>query len=219
VNDGYGFYTSRVFSAYILEGAQLVAEGHDPVLIEWAARTAGMVVPPLQVFDEVSLSLGKHAMEQAFEYRGSSLRDAPGVKLVFDLVAAGRLGKAAGAGFYEYDGGKRRGLWSGLAERVAPRPAETSVALLQKRLLYAQLAEVLRAVDEGIVVLHRDAEVGALLGIGFAPNTGGPLALADRIGLAKLVEELDSFAAQYGDRFAPAPTLRKMAARGERFFS
>ena len=110
VNDGYGFFTSRVFSSYIVEGAQLVAEGHDPVLVEWAARTRGMVVPPLQVFDEVSLALGKHATEQGAEYRGREILDAPGVKLMYKLVELGRLGKVNGAGFYEYEGGKRKGF-------------------------------------------------------------------------------------------------------------
>jgi 3-hydroxyacyl-CoA dehydrogenase/enoyl-CoA hydratase/3-hydroxybutyryl-CoA epimerase len=218
VHDGYGFYTSRVFSSYILEAAQLVAEGHDPVLIEWAARTAGMVVPPLQVFDEVSLGLGKHATEMAAEYRGRQILDAPGVKLMLRLVELGRGGKAAGAGFYDYEKGKRRGFWPGLAELASPRPADTGVELLRQRLMYGQLAEVARAVDEGIVREWRDAEVGAIFGIGFAPNTGGPLAMMDRVGLPRLVAELDALADRYGDRYRPAPVLRRMAEAGETFF-
>lgn len=218
VGDGYGFFTSRVFSSYIVEAAQLVAEGHDPRLIEWAARTAGMVVPPLQVFDEVSLSLGKHATEQGAHYRGAEILEAPGVKLVFKLVEMGRGGKAAGAGFYEYEGGKRKGLWKGLSGLASGRPAETGLALLQERLMYGQLAEVGRCIEEGILKRWRDAEVGAIFGIGFAPNTGGPLAMMDRIGLPKLVTELDALAARYGERYKPSPALRKMAEKGETFF-
>ncbi|MEQ1501852.1 MAG: 3-hydroxyacyl-CoA dehydrogenase NAD-binding domain-containing protein [Myxococcota bacterium] len=218
VNDGYGFFTSRVFSSYIVEGAQLVAEGHDPRLVEWAARTAGMVVPPLQVFDEVSLALGKHAIEQGAEYRGREILDAPGVKLMLKLVELGRNGKASGAGFYDYADGKRRGLWTGLADLVPARPADTGLALIRDRLMYGQLAEVGRCVDEGIVNRWRDAEVGAIFGIGFAPNTGGPLAMMDRIGLPTLVAALDAFAVKYGDRYRPSAALRKMAERNERFF-
>ncbi len=218
VNDGYGFFTSRVFSSYILEGAQLVAEGHDPVLVEWAARIAGMVVPPLQVFDEVSLALGKHATQQGAEYRGKEILEAPGVKLMLRLVELGRAGKAAGAGFYAYENGRRQGIWSGLREIVPSRPEKTGVELLRKRLMYGQLAEVGRCVDEGILRNWRDGEIGAIFGIGFAPNTGGPLALIDRIGIRELVSELDAFAATYGERYRPAQALRRMAEKGERFF-
>lgn len=218
VNDGYGFFTSRVFSAYIMEGAQLVAEGHDPVLIEWAARVEGMVVPPLQVLDEVSLALGRHALVQGATYLGDQILEQPGVKLIFAMIEAGRLGKAHGAGFYDYVDGRRRGLWAGLSGYVAPTPEETGLSLLRRRLMYAQLAEVGRALDEGIIREHRDAEVASILGIGFAPGTGGPLAMMDRIGLRSLVAQLDALAERYGERFRPPELLRRRAEAGERFF-
>ncbi len=217
VNDGYAFYTTRVFSAYIVEGAQLVAEGHDPVLVEWAARTAGMVVPPLQVFDEVTLRLACHAFDQAEAYR-PGIGQLAGARLVRRLVDAGRVGKAAGAGFYDYEAGRRQQLWNGLAALAAPRPAVTGVAYLARRLLYAQLAEVGRALEDGVLRTHRDADVGAVFGIGFAPATGGPLAAMDRITLPRLVAELDELAAEAGERFAPATVLRRMAGTGERFY-
>jgi 3-hydroxyacyl-CoA dehydrogenase/enoyl-CoA hydratase/3-hydroxybutyryl-CoA epimerase len=218
VGDGYGFYTSNVFSAYILEGACLVAEGHDPRLVEWAAKTAGMVVPPLQVFDEVTLSLGHHAITQGAEYLGSSVTDLSGVKLVFDLVEAGRKGRSSGAGFYDYDErGKRKGLFAGLRE-LADGEAQASVEQLANRLMLAQLAAVGRCFDAGILDEPRDAEVGAILGIGFAPNTGGPLAFADRYGMQELVDDLAALAAVHGERFEPAQKFRQMAEKGERFF-
>jgi len=218
VNDGYGFYTSRTFSAFILEGAQLVAEGHDPRLVEWAARSAGMPVGPLQVFDEVTLSLGHKALVQGAEYRGAELLDMPGVKLLFAMVEAGRGGKSAGAGFYRYEGGRRQGIWEGLADLVTETPDETGVELLQDRLLLAQLAEVGRCLDEGILRDPADAEVGGVFGIGFAPSKGGPLAYADRIGLPQLVAKLEALEARHGKRFAPADTFREMAAEGRTFF-
>ncbi|MCB9676609.1 MAG: enoyl-CoA hydratase/isomerase family protein [Alphaproteobacteria bacterium] len=217
VNDGYGFFTSRVFSSYILEGAQLVAEGYDPNTIEWAARAAGMVVSPLQVFDEVSLALGVHAMTEAKKYRPDA-EHIEGVDLVFGLVEAGRKGKAYGAGFYDYEGGKRRGIWPGLAAMVGGPGKQGSLKELGQRLMLAQVAEVGRALDEGIIRNWRDAEVGAIFGIGFAPNTGGPLAYIDRFGLPALVAELDRLAVEHGKRYAPSQLLRDMAAKGERFF-
>jgi 3-hydroxyacyl-CoA dehydrogenase/enoyl-CoA hydratase/3-hydroxybutyryl-CoA epimerase len=216
VGDGYGFYTTRVFSAYILEGAQLVAEGHDPVLVEWAAKKAGMVVPPLQVFDEVTLSLGVKGFRQSRAY-GKSL-DLPAFGLVETLAEThGRTGKAAGKGFYDY-GPQGRTIWPGLQDLVAPRPEKTGVELLARRLLAIQAVEAVRAIENGVVKNLRDAEVGAIFGIGFAPNTGGPLSWIDRQGAAKLVAELDGYADAYGERYRPPQKLRDMAAKGETFF-
>ena len=216
VGDGYGFYTTRVFSAYILEGAQLVAEGHDPVVIEWAAKKFGMVVPPLQVFDEVTLTLGVKGFKQGRHY-GKSL-DLPGVALVETMVEAhGRAGKAAGKGFYEY-GAEGRTLWPGLAALTTGKPEHTGVEVIGRRLLTLQALEAARCVAEGIVKTPRDAEVGAIFGVGFAPNTGGPLSYIDRRGLVAFVAECDSFAKTCGARYAPPQLLRDMAAQGKTFF-
>lgn len=218
VNDGYGFYTTRVFSAYILEGAQLVAEGHDPVLVEWAARTAGMVVPPLQVFDEVTLRLAHHAMTQARHYVQATEEPAA-IELIHRMVEEyGRPGRIAGKGFYDYVDGKRQGLWAGLRGLAGGTPTESNVEFLANRLILAQVAEVGRRLQDGILLQRRDADVGAIFGIGFAPNTGGPLSWMDRRGLDVVVRELDALAARFGERYTPAPVLRGMAERGERFF-
>ena len=218
VGDGFGFYTTRVFSAYILEGAQLVAEGHEPALIEWAARVAGMAVPPLQVFDEITLVLGKHVVAGSKPYLGDQL-DIPGADLVVRMVdELDRNGRAHGAGFYDYADGRRRGLWPGLSELADGPPDETGVEVLAFRLLAVQAAEVARALDEGILKRHRDADLGAVLGLGFAPPSGGPLAWMDRQGLPQLVARLDGLAERVGARYAPAPVLRRMAEQGLRFY-
>jgi 3-hydroxyacyl-CoA dehydrogenase/enoyl-CoA hydratase/3-hydroxybutyryl-CoA epimerase len=224
VNDGYGFYTTRVFAAYILEGVQLLAEGFAPALIEWGARAAGMVVPPLQVFDEVALSLGRKVLDQA-EARTGRVLPAARALLVEMVDGHGRHGRAQGAGFYQYDGpaGKRRGLWPGLAplvaglrgpERAAPA---ADAAVLGRRLLLAQSVEAVRALEEGVLRAPADGDVGALLGIGFAPQTGGPFVFLDRLGLPAAVAALDALAAVHGPRFAPPGLLRRMAAAGEHF--
>ncbi len=216
VNDHYAFYTSRVFGSYIIEGLQLVAEGHDPVLVETAARRQGMVVPPLKVFDEVSLTLGRSIADRDDEYANP---DTPqeGVALLLSMVDEhGRHGKAAGAGFYEY--GDKRRIWPGLRELTPDAPALTGLAHIGERLMLAQVNQVAWSLELGILRNKRDAEVGAIFGIGFAPNTGGPLAWMDRYGIANVVARLDEFAANHGGRFAPPPLLRKMAEQGERFF-
>ncbi len=218
VNDGYGFFTSRVFSAYVMEAAALVAEGHAPALVEQAARAAGMVVPPLQVFDEVTLSLARHALEQSRRYL-EDVAEHGGVRLVQAMVDVhDRPGKSAGRGFYEYVDGRRRGLWRGLSELATGTPEETGLAYVQDRLILIQVAETLRALEQGVLRRPADAEVGALLGIGFAPNLGGPLGYVDRRGARAVAERLRSLAETCGSRYAPPARLREMAERGERFF-
>jgi len=215
VNDGYGFYTTRVFSSYIIEGAQMVSEGHDPVLVEHAARVAGMVISPLKCFDEVSLKLGAHAIEQGREYLGDAM-DIGGVRLVSKMVELNRLGKAAGSGFYEYEG--KRKLWSGLKDLAEDTPKQTGVEYLSQRFILVQAAQVGQCLDAGVLRNYRDAEIGAIFGIGFAPQTGGPLAWMDRRGLQAVVDDLDQFSAELGARYAPSDTLREMAKSNQRFF-
>ena len=217
INDGYGFYTSRVFGCYLMEAVQMVAEGHDPVLIEWVARERGMVVPPLKVFDEVTLTLGRKGLVQREAYLGEPV-EGPGIDLLKSMVDEhGRAGKAGGGGFYDYEGKKRR-IWPGLKALITQTPDETGSELIGDRLMYAQIAEVGRVLDEGILRTHRDAEVGAIFGIGFAPGSGGPLAWMDRRGLERVVTDLDRLKGAYGERFKPAETLVSMAQKGERFF-
>ena len=218
VNDGYGFYTTRVFCAYLMEGAELVAEGYAPALVEWAARSAGMVVGPLQVFDEVTLTLVRHAMPQGEKYTGRSA-DSAGFRLLKRMVdELGRAGKAAGAGFYEYVDGRRRRIWPGLKDLVTGKPGGEGVEALGRRLLLAQCREAVAALEDGVLQRKRDAEVGAIFGLGFAPNTGGPLSYLDRIGLRRAVTEYESLARACGDRYAPPRLLCEMAEKGERFF-
>jgi 3-hydroxyacyl-CoA dehydrogenase/enoyl-CoA hydratase/3-hydroxybutyryl-CoA epimerase len=221
VGDGYGFYTTRVFSAYILEGAQLVAEGHDPVLVEWAARSAGMAVGPLQVFDEVTLSLVRHAFENGAEYlpEHRALIESPAFALLEAMVdQEQRNGRAAGAGFYAYDAkGKRQGIWAGLATHAAER-RESDLDELRERLLLIQAIEAISALERGVLQRERDAEVGAVFGLGFAPNRGGPLAYVDSLGAAGSVARLSALAERCGPRFAPPRLLREMAQQGKRFF-
>lgn len=217
VPDGYGYFTTRVFLAYVVEGAELLAEGHAPALVEWAARHAGMAVGPLQVADEVGLRLVRKILAGAAEPLGQPAGSA-GARLLESLVEVhGRGGRAAGAGYYDYVAGQRRGLWHGLGALGAPpqRVDAASAARVGRRLLLAQSAEALRALAEGRVDSAGEADLGAVLGLGFAPGTGGPLAYLDHLGLTQACAQLDALAAAHGPRFAPPPLLRERAARGE----
>lgn len=216
VNDGYGFYTTRLFAAYVFEATELVAQGHDPVLVERAARRAGMVVAPLKVLDEVTLTLAEHAFEVREAITGAR-PDTPGTRLVTKLLALGRAGKSSGAGFYDYDTTPRH-LWVGLADLTEGVPGETGMDSIAERLMLAQALEAVRCLDEGILREKADAEIGAIMGVGFAPNSGGPLAWLDRYGIEAAVNRCDALASTQGARFEAPSLLRRMAAAGERFF-
>ena len=219
VNDGYAFFTTRVFSSYIMEGAQLVAEGHDPVLIEWAARQAGMVVPPLQVFDEVTLTLVLKGSAQSRKYVGEEAVDNDGSRLIQTMVETHkREGKAGGAGFYDYENGRRQNLWSGLAALAKGKPATSSVDYIARRLLLVQVVQSVWCLDAKILRTARDGDIGAIFGIGFSPNTGGPFAFLDRQNLRAIVDELDELARTCGKRYEAPPLLRDMAEKRQRFY-
>ncbi len=215
VNDGYAFFTSRVFCAYVLEGAQLVAEGHEPVLVEWAAKKAGMAVGPLRVLDEVTLKLIYHAITEGDKYVGKS--NLEGLGLLRTMINEhGRLGRAAKKGFYDYNG--ERKLWPGLKDLVSVKPKEIGVELLQERLMLLQCAEVARTIDDGILRHYRDAELGTIFGLGFAPQTGGPLTYMDNIGIRKVVAKLEKLTSAYGKRYRPAKILLSLAEKNGTFF-
>lgn len=220
VNDSRGFYTSRCFSTYVGEGTQMLAEGINPALIENMGRQLGMPVGPLAVSDEVSIELGLKVMQATREALGAAYRPsaADGVleKMVIELD---RRGRKNGRGYYEYpaDGGSKR-LWPGLAQHFHPAAEQPSADQVRRRLLYRQLIECARCLEEGVLSTPDDGDIGAIFGWGFAAHTGGPFSHMDNVGIKAVVETLDRLAAQHGDRFAPTQQLREMAASGQTFY-
>jgi len=219
VNDGRGFYTSRVFGVFCNEGMTLLAEGVKPALIENAAKYAGMPVGPLAVLDEVSIELGYHVAKQAERDLGSAFVPPPSWpvmrKMVEDLK---RLGKRHGQGFYEYPKDGKKHLWAGLAEQFPPRAEQPGVEEVKTRLLYIQALETARCFEEGVVTNPIDADLGSILGWGFPAWTGGTLSFIDTLGLANFVATCERLAATCGPRFQPSAALKARAAKGETYY-
>lgn len=219
VNDGRGFYTSRVFGVYVLEGLALLGEGVAPALIDNAGRLAGLPVGPLAVTDEVSLALLADIRAQARQDMGAAFVPHPGDAVLEKMVALGRHGRKAGKGFYDYPADRSpKRLWPGLAE-VFPRAAvQPEAEEVTARLLGIQGLETVRCLDEGILAAPIDADVGSVLGWGFPPSRGGVIAQIDIMGPAAFVARCEDFSKRFGARFAPTPSLKKMAAEGKRFY-
>ena len=199
VNDSRGFFTSRVFATYTGEGMRMLAEGINPALIENAGKMTSMPMPPLALSDEVALDLIYKIGKQTAKDMGAAYKPSPIDPMIEKLVVQlGRLGKKAGKGFYDYPADGKKRLWPGLAE-LAPRAAEQpSVDELKKRFLYIQALETARCYEEKVLTAPEDADVGAILGWGFAPWSGGPLSLIDTVGLKAFVAECDRMAQAYG---------------------
>ncbi|MEG0817868.1 MAG: 3-hydroxyacyl-CoA dehydrogenase NAD-binding domain-containing protein, partial [Brevundimonas sp.] len=220
VNDSRGFYTSRCFSTFLMEGMAMLEEGYAPALIDNVGRMTGMPRGPLEMHDDVALDLSYKIAKQTAIDLGDAYVPSEGADIVAKMVEGGRYGRKNGKGFYDYDT-KPKTLWAGLSE-LAPVKFDDStpelVDELKTRLLYRQAVEVARCWAEGVIDDPREADLGAILGWGFAPWSGGPITLIDQTGLKAFVETADRLTATYGDRFKVPELLREMAAKGETFY-
>ncbi len=219
VNDARFFYANRCIIPYINEGIRMVAEGVEPALIENAARLVGMPVGPLQLVDETSIDLGVKIAKATKAAMGAAYPDEAVDAVLFAMADQGRLGRKAGAGFYAYDAtGKRVELWDGLAVHWPMAEVQPELVMVQHRLLMIQALEAVRALEEGVLTDIREGDVGAILGWGFAPWSGGPFSWLDRIGAAKAVAICEGLS-DMGQRFAVPGLLADLAAKGDGFYA
>jgi len=219
VNDARYFYANRCIIPYINEGIRMVAEGVEPALIENAAKLVGMPLGPLQLVDETSIDLGVKIAKATKAAMGAEYPDEAVDKVLFWMADQGRMGRKANAGFYAYDAkAERLGLWEGLGAKYPLDKLQPSVSDVQNRMLFAQVLEAVRALEEGVLTDIREGDVGAILGWGFAPWSGGPFSWLDMIGAARAVEICRGLTAQFGPRFHAPALLREMAEKDETFY-
>jgi 3-hydroxyacyl-CoA dehydrogenase/enoyl-CoA hydratase/3-hydroxybutyryl-CoA epimerase len=216
VRDHPGFWVNRILAPYLNEAGRLLSDGVTVETIDRAMTKFGFPVGPITLLDEVGLDVAEKASKILFEAFGDRLRPMEGISR---MTAEGRLGRKSGRGFYRYEEGKKRGVDETAYEIIeadvgSSMPRED----VRRRLVYSMLNEAVRALDEGAVRSPRDGDIGAIFGIGFPPFRGGPLRYLDDLGAVHAVETLEALAAAYGERFAPAPRLREMAERGDRFY-
>jgi 3-hydroxyacyl-CoA dehydrogenase/enoyl-CoA hydratase/3-hydroxybutyryl-CoA epimerase len=221
VNDSRGFFTSRVFATFTHEGIAMLGEGVSAVMIETEARKAGMPVGPLAVSDEVSLSLMSHIRQQAQKDLAQEGKSAPehSAHGLIDLLVNeyGRLGKAAGAGFYDYPTGAPKRLWPELKSRFEKPDVLIAGQEIRDRLLFIQAIETVRCVEEGVLLSTADANIGSIYGIGFPAWTGGALQFINQYGLKDFIARAQYLAERYGERFHPPALLLEKALNGKRF--
>jgi 3-hydroxyacyl-CoA dehydrogenase/enoyl-CoA hydratase/3-hydroxybutyryl-CoA epimerase len=214
VADTPGFWVNRILSPYLNEAGHLLAEGIRIEEIDTAMKQFGFPVGPLQLLDEVGLDVAHKASDVMHDAFGD--RMAPSY-VVARMIDRDRKGRKSQLGFYKYEKGKRTGPDEALYALLNVEPRPVPDADVENRLLFALLNEAARAYDEGVVRAPRDADIGAVFGFGFPPFRGGPLRYIDRLGPGRVVDSLERLKHAYGERFEPAPVLRRMAQADERF--
>jgi len=221
VNDSRGFYANRCIIPYINEGLRMLSEGIEPALIENSAKHVGMPVGPLQLLDELSVSLALNVAKETKEALGNEYEETGTESILLEMSQKNRLGRKELAGFYEYDDkGRRLKLWEGLRNlNGVSKPANISTETVKNRLAYVQALEAARALEENILLSVEEGDVGGILGWGCLIWAGGPFSWLDHVGHENVVAECQKLFDQYGARFSPPKVIKELAGNGRKFYN
>ena len=215
VNDGPGFFTSRVLGPFVNEALWCLAQGASVDQIDKAVTGWGWPVGPLALLDEVGIDIAHHAGGVMAEYAGDRVQTSP----VFEkMINSGRRGRKGGSGFYDYSKRPKK-VDPAIYELIGWEPSTLSDEEIIERTWMQMLNETALCIEEGIIENPNDIDIGVIFGFGFPPFRGGILREADKLGLDYVVGRLQTYADQYGQRLEPAQLLKDMAAQGKRFHS
>ncbi|WP_310620979.1 3-hydroxyacyl-CoA dehydrogenase NAD-binding domain-containing protein [Flexibacterium corallicola] len=220
VEDGRGFYTSRIVMTYAAEGAHMLRDGVPPAMIENAGLMAGMPIGPMGLADDVALDHAYNIVKAARQDMGKRFKSPIPEELLEELVVKRqRFGRKNQRGFYDYEG-ENRFLWQGITEITgASKPAaEFEIEELKDRLLVIQALEAARIFEEKRITDVREADIGSIFGFGFPPYTGGALSYIDDMGADVFVVKCKGLQKRWGERFRPTKLLRDLARHNEGFY-
>jgi 3-hydroxyacyl-CoA dehydrogenase/enoyl-CoA hydratase/3-hydroxybutyryl-CoA epimerase len=218
VNDGPGFYTSRILGPYMNEAVYLLTEGVAIDRIDNALRDFGFPVGPLALLDEVGIDVGNKVAERLSEAFGDRMRPPPGIER---LLHDQRLGRKNQRGMYRY--GDRKGSAKRVDESVyqllgvAPSNPLSSGEIAERCAL-RMVNEAVHCLQEGVVRSPRDGDIGAVFGLGFPPFRGGPFRYLDQSGVKAVASRLEQLNDQHGGRYDSAPLLLQKAREGRGFY-
>ena len=210
VRECAGFLVNRLLMSYLNEAVLCVQEAAASCKdIEQDMIAFGMPVGPFALLDTVGLDISYDVARILFESYGPRMAPAA---LLAELVKAERFGVKNGHGFYEYEG-PDTGMLERLIEKVRHETGHRNTPWKPTRLLFAMVNEAVLALQEG-VASARDIDLAMVAGIGFPKEKEGPLHYADALGIDTVLAELELYARTLGERFWPAPMLRRMVAAG-----
>jgi 3-hydroxyacyl-CoA dehydrogenase / enoyl-CoA hydratase / 3-hydroxybutyryl-CoA epimerase len=220
VNDGVGFYTSRILGPLMNEAAYILNEGVKVEDIDAALMDWGFPVGPITLLDEVGIDVAEKVGHIVHGHFGDRMKPPPGFE---KLIADGRHGRKNGRGFYRYEedekGKKRKkGVDASVYEVLGLTPdREMAAEEIAQRCALAFVNEAALCFGQGILRSARDGDIGAIFGLGFPPFRGGPFRYVDAVGAKEVVRRMQRYRDRLGNRFAPAPVLQAMAQSGETF--
>jgi 3-hydroxyacyl-CoA dehydrogenase/enoyl-CoA hydratase/3-hydroxybutyryl-CoA epimerase len=218
VNDGRGFFTSRVITSRMNEALAMIGEGIPAISVERASHQAGYAVGILQFLDEVTITLPRKVLEEAkaaARAAGTPLQQHPSEPVLVRLIDDyGRVGRSSGAGFYDFVDGKRTQLWPGLKEHFEGPGPHPPMQDLIDRLLFTEVLETAKCFDQGVLTSVVDANVGSLIGIAFPAWTGGVMQYVAGFegGVDGFITRAEELATAYGPRFSPPASLPSVLA-------
>lgn len=209
VQDGPGFYTTRMIGVYVAEALLAIRSGVAPLALDQALVDLGFPLGPFAMLDDVGIATGasiQRVLQELLESRGYTPDTAADT-----LVAAGYTGRASGKGFYRYENGKRKREIDPQVHRLLGLPTEAtkSAAEAARRILLLLINEAYRCLDDGTLQSADDGDIGAVFGFGFPPQLGGPFHYARSMQKEALIHELEALAAQFGARFEPAGGIKE----------
>jgi len=230
VNDGPGFYTTRILAPYINEATRLIYEGVKIEKIDSALQKAGFPVGPIILLDEVGIDVASHIANTMHDSFGNRLAPLPEMQNVID---DDRKGRKNNRGFYTYNEVKKGRFSNAKASSsknvdnsiyevigaINPGSSDISEESITERCLLQMVNEAAYCLEEGILRSARDGDIGAIFGLGFPPFLGGPFRYADSLGIAELVSKLEALESEHGERFKPAPILVSMSKEAKNFYS
>lgn len=234
VQDGPGFYTTRILAPFMDEAAHVALEGMSFQDLDRVMKDFGFPVGPISLIDEVGVDVAIHVADslgKAFGERASSAN----ASLLKEIAEDDGLGRKSSKGFYIYGIPKPNWFQKTFAGQATTKPVNpvalrvaqkykkpdsklSDVLDIQKRLTYRMINEACYCLEEGILSQPRDGDIGAVFGLGFPPFTGGPFRYVDQLGVQAVLNDLNRFHQSFGERFKPAQILIDKASKKEAFY-
>jgi len=211
VNDGPGFLVNRILMPYLGEALRMLEDGSSIEEIDHALLNFGMPMGAFILLDEIGIDIAHKVSGILREGLGERIQPSA---LLESLYKEGFLGKKNGKGFYQYAHGKRGAVNPVVSSRITVRKDGTGRLAEQEiaeRAVFLMIKEAVLCLEAGIIDRPDLLDAALVFGIGFPPFRGGLLRYAESLGAKYIVERLDAYVAQYGDRFAPPPSLFEMS--------